>query len=268
MGDGIGHVAYAGVAAGLLLEVWPTWSALIVAVAAAVGMEWLRTRGRTPSDLVLALVFYGGLAAGVVMINKADAASTASQYLFGQILSVDGEDVAVVVAVGTAIVVTMAVLGRALVRDRARRGVGPGGRDPGGRVQHGARCAHRSHGGRRDAGGRGVARGGADGVARGVGPALRPVVPRDAPRFVGAGRRHRDRGSRRGEGLGPGPRRHDRRRRRDRVPRHGIRRPAIRSADRRAPTGRGSRRRHRPDGTRSECGSPCSARRRYCPRTR
>jgi zinc transport system permease protein len=32
MGDGIGHVAFAGVAAGLLLEVWPVWSALLVAI--------------------------------------------------------------------------------------------------------------------------------------------------------------------------------------------------------------------------------------------
>jgi zinc transport system permease protein len=114
MGDGIGHVAFAGVAAGLLLGVWPVWAALIVAVAGAVGMEWLRSHGRTPSDLALALVFYGGLAAGVVMINKADAASTASQYLFGQIINVNGEDVAVVVGIGVAIVVTLAVIGRAL----------------------------------------------------------------------------------------------------------------------------------------------------------
>jgi zinc transport system permease protein len=114
MGDGIGHVAFAGVAAGLLLDVWPVWTALVVAVAGAVGMEWLRTHGRTPSDLALALVFYGGLAAGVVLINKADAGPAATGYLFGQLLTVDGGDVAVVVGIGVAIAVTLAVFGRAL----------------------------------------------------------------------------------------------------------------------------------------------------------
>jgi zinc transport system permease protein len=114
MGDGIGHVAFAGVAVGLLLGVWPVWTALIVAVAGAVGMEWLRTHGRTPSDLALALVFYGGLAAGVVVSAKADAGPTAAQYLFGQILTVDSEEVAVVVGIGVAIAVTLAVFGRAL----------------------------------------------------------------------------------------------------------------------------------------------------------
>ncbi len=36
MGDGIGHVAFAGVSAGLLFGVWPIWTALAAAVAAAV----------------------------------------------------------------------------------------------------------------------------------------------------------------------------------------------------------------------------------------
>ena len=39
MGDGLGHVAFAGVAAGLLLEVWPIWTALIAAVGGAVLIE-------------------------------------------------------------------------------------------------------------------------------------------------------------------------------------------------------------------------------------
>src|SRR6266487_2212859 len=60
MGDGIGHLAFAGVAAGLLLDVRPIWTALVVAVVGALLIEWLRIRGRTSGDLALALVFYGG----------------------------------------------------------------------------------------------------------------------------------------------------------------------------------------------------------------
>ena len=44
MGDGIGHVAFAGVAAGLLADVWPVWTALLAAVIASVGIEWFRSR--------------------------------------------------------------------------------------------------------------------------------------------------------------------------------------------------------------------------------
>ena len=57
LGDGIGHVAFAGVAAGLLAGVWPTWSALAFALAAAAAIEWLRSRGGASGDFALALFF-------------------------------------------------------------------------------------------------------------------------------------------------------------------------------------------------------------------
>ena len=50
LGDGIGHVAFAGVAAGLLAGIWPIWTALAAAVVAALGIEWLRARGGTSGE--------------------------------------------------------------------------------------------------------------------------------------------------------------------------------------------------------------------------
>jgi zinc transport system permease protein len=115
MGDGIGHLAFAGVAAGLLLEVWPIWTALVVAVLGALAIEWLRSRGRTSGDLALALWFYGGIAAGVVLASRAGSGGLAIvPYLFGSILTIDRADVRVIVVLGVAILVTLAVFGRAL----------------------------------------------------------------------------------------------------------------------------------------------------------
>src|SRR6185503_20429823 len=54
MGDGIGHVAFAGVAAGFLLDVWPVWTALLFAIGAAAVIEIMRSRGRATGDLALA----------------------------------------------------------------------------------------------------------------------------------------------------------------------------------------------------------------------
>ncbi len=115
MGDGIGHVAFAGVAAGLLAGVWPVGSALGIAVLGALAIEWLRSRGRATGDLALALCFYGGIAAGVVLVSKADAGSVnVLPYLFGSILTVDADDVAVIVGLGLVILATVGVCGRAL----------------------------------------------------------------------------------------------------------------------------------------------------------
>jgi zinc transport system permease protein len=115
MGDGIGHLAFAGVAAGLLAEVWPVWTALIVAVAGALLVEWLRTSGLAGGDLGLALVFYGGIAAAVVLASRARSGSVnVFPYLFGSILTVDRGEVVVVVVLGVAVVLAMALCGRAL----------------------------------------------------------------------------------------------------------------------------------------------------------
>jgi len=115
MGDGLGHVAFAGVAIGLLTDVWPIWTAMAASVVAAVAIEWLRTHGRTSGDLALALSFYGGIALAVVLLGRADASSVNSDsYLFGSILTVSTDDVRVVVVLGLAIVGIILLTGRAL----------------------------------------------------------------------------------------------------------------------------------------------------------
>jgi zinc transport system permease protein len=115
LGDGIGHVAVAGVGAGLLFGTSPTWTALVVAVAAALALEWLRSRGRTSGDLALALFFYGGIAAGVVLAGRSATNTNLQPYLFGSILTVTEGDVYTVVALGALIIVSIVLTRRALL---------------------------------------------------------------------------------------------------------------------------------------------------------
>ena len=94
IGDGMGHVALAGVAVGLLTGQAPVLTALLFAVAAAVAIELIRGRGRTSGDIALAVMFYGGIAAGVVIIAKSPSSSPANltAYLFGAITTADQND--------------------------------------------------------------------------------------------------------------------------------------------------------------------------------
>ena len=115
LGDGIGHVAFAGVAAGLLLGVWPVWTALAAAVAGAVGIEWLRGRGKASGDLALALFFYTGIAGGIVVSGLAGSLNAGIlSYLFGSILTVTPGDAWTIVVLGVVIVGVVARTWRAL----------------------------------------------------------------------------------------------------------------------------------------------------------
>ncbi len=69
IGDGIGHVALTGVGVGLLLDRSPVLTAVIVAAIGAVAIELIRERGRTSGDVALALLFYGGIAGGVLLVG-------------------------------------------------------------------------------------------------------------------------------------------------------------------------------------------------------
>lgn len=94
IGDGMGHVALTGVAVGLLTGTAPVLTALVAAVLAAVVIELLRARGRASADVLLAVVFYGGIAGGVVLIglSKDGSASNLNAYLFGAITTTSPGD--------------------------------------------------------------------------------------------------------------------------------------------------------------------------------
>ncbi|MBX7472406.1 metal ABC transporter permease [Streptomyces sp. MAG02] len=95
MGDGIGHVAMTGVGLGFLLSTSPVWMATLVSVLGAVTMELIRWYGKTRGDIALAMLFYGGMAGGVLFINLAPGGSTANlnSYLFGSLSTVSQSDV-------------------------------------------------------------------------------------------------------------------------------------------------------------------------------
>jgi zinc transport system permease protein len=115
LGDGIGHLAFAGVAVGLWFGTAPIWTAMVAAVAGAIAIELLRMRNRLPGDLVLALFFYSGIAGGVV-VSSATGSLNASvlSYLFGSILTVTTTDAWTIAGLGLFIVVAITLTSRAL----------------------------------------------------------------------------------------------------------------------------------------------------------
>jgi zinc transport system permease protein len=116
IGDGIGHVALTGVGVGLLLNQSPVLTAVIVSAIGAVGVELVRQRGRTSGDLALALLFYGGIAGGVVLVGLSTDSSNANllQYLFGSLITTSTLDVVLIAGLGLTVLLAMLLLRPAL----------------------------------------------------------------------------------------------------------------------------------------------------------
>ena len=108
LGDGIGHVALTGVALGWLVggamglvpnDALAVPGAVVAAVVGAVVIETVRERTRGGGDVALALLFYGGIAGGVLLIGLAGGTSAnLVAYLFGSISTVSTSDVVLTVA--------------------------------------------------------------------------------------------------------------------------------------------------------------------------
>jgi zinc transport system permease protein len=112
LGDGLGHVALAGVGLALLTGIAPIPIAVVACIAGALLVEVLRQRGKASGDVGLAVLFYGGLAAGVFLSGISGAgAGGLVQYLFGSLTTVTRSDLTMVAVL--ALVVLVPALGLA-----------------------------------------------------------------------------------------------------------------------------------------------------------
>ncbi|GMA30979.1 metal ABC transporter permease [Litorihabitans aurantiacus] len=110
LGDGIGHVALTGVAAGWLVgnamsltphDALAIPGAVVAAVIGSLAIDVVRDRGRTSGDVALALLFYGGIAGGVLIIGLAGGTTANLMgYLFGSIATVSQADLVQIIVLG------------------------------------------------------------------------------------------------------------------------------------------------------------------------
>jgi zinc transport system permease protein len=79
-------------------------------------MELIRWYGRTRGDIALAMLFYGGMAGGVMFINLAPTGSNANltSYLFGSLSTVSESDVTAIVLLAAFVVLVTLGLRRQL----------------------------------------------------------------------------------------------------------------------------------------------------------
>lgn len=95
MADTLSHVSLAGVALGMLIGVNPTLTNILVVVAVAILLEYLRLIYRSYSEISIAILMSGGMAVALVLmgLNGGGNTLTVDQFLFGSIVTISQEQV-------------------------------------------------------------------------------------------------------------------------------------------------------------------------------
>jgi zinc transport system permease protein len=97
--DGVAHAALAGAAIGLLTRFNPLVSALIFSMLLACMIYWLEKKSSLSSDAIIGILFTSGMALGIVLISlRKGYQPELIGYLFGNILAIRRQDLALIVA--------------------------------------------------------------------------------------------------------------------------------------------------------------------------
>jgi zinc transport system permease protein len=114
-GDALSHVAFGGIAVGLVANVYPLWTGVAFSVLGALGITKLRRSAKIPADATVAILLSSGLALGLVLFSISRQLFNISSYLFGSILVVSLEDTLAILAMAGAVLAIVILLYRQLV---------------------------------------------------------------------------------------------------------------------------------------------------------
>ena len=111
IGDGLSHAAFGACALALAVGVMPTIPALIIVLLASFLILQISRNRKIYSDALIAILSVSSLAIGVLAISLAGGINIdLNSYLFGSILSVGYEDVAISLILALIVVILYIVL--------------------------------------------------------------------------------------------------------------------------------------------------------------
>lgn len=115
-GDALSHMAFGGISIGMLIGVYPLWTAFAVSVLGALGITKLRKSTKISGDAAIAVLLVSGFGIGVLLISisggfKVDLFS----FLFGSILLISTEDTLLIVGISAGIIAILSILRKQLL---------------------------------------------------------------------------------------------------------------------------------------------------------
>jgi zinc transport system permease protein len=111
IGDSLSHVALSGVAAGVLVDIYPLGMALLFSIVSALAIEKLRKNYPQYAELSIAIILSTGIGIAVVFISFAkNVAMDLFGYLFGNITTVLQEDLWMIIGLGIFVILFVQLL--------------------------------------------------------------------------------------------------------------------------------------------------------------
>lgn len=115
-GDAVAHSSFGGIALGLLVGVYPLWTAYIVSIISALIITKIRQQFKISGDASVAVLLSSGIAVGLVLIGLSGGFTIdILSFIFGSILLVSTTDTIMILALTGAILITVLLLYRQLV---------------------------------------------------------------------------------------------------------------------------------------------------------
>ncbi|MFY9300683.1 MAG: metal ABC transporter permease [Candidatus Nitrosotenuis sp.] len=115
-GDAISHMAFGGISVGMLVGVYPLWTAFAVSVLGALGITKLRKSTKISGDAAIAVLLVSGFGIGVLLISATDGFKVdLFSFLFGSIFLISLEDMLFILGISAGIVAVLVALRKQLL---------------------------------------------------------------------------------------------------------------------------------------------------------
>lgn len=115
-GDAIAHTSFGGIAAGLMLGIYPLWTAYVISLISALVITRIKQSFQISGDASVAVLLSSGIAAGLILISLSGGFTIdIFSFIFGSILLVSTNETILILSLTGSILIIVLLLYRELV---------------------------------------------------------------------------------------------------------------------------------------------------------
>jgi len=115
-GDAVAHSSFGGIAVGLLIGIYPMWTAYVVSLVSALVITRIKQKFDISGDASVAILLSSGIAVGLILISLSGGFNVdILSFLFGSILLVSVEDTVLILGLTGIILIVILLLYRELI---------------------------------------------------------------------------------------------------------------------------------------------------------